>query len=92
MDQAHYRAEYERALAAGELVAMPDARRESLKRLAGITPERPYNCGRVSSHQGWYKGAWAADTCQCGHRFSVPRGKRGRYVCDCCADRAEGCY
>lgn len=62
-----------------------DARIERLR-------NEPVNCGRISSHVNWYKGKWERDTCHCGHRFSVPKGSKGKYRCNCCADAAEFGY
>ena len=45
---------------------------------------------RISSHGGWYRGRWEQDVCHCGQRMLVPKGKKGHYQCNTCADRAEG--
>ena len=59
----------------------------ALEQLAGLKPSQPYNCGKISSHANWYRGKWTTDTCACGHKFRVPAGDKGRYRCDCCANR-----
>jgi hypothetical protein len=45
---------------------------------------------KISSHAGWYRGSWEKDLCHCGQAILVPRGKKGVYQCNDCADRAEG--
>jgi len=82
-----YRQMYDAKVANGSLAAMSKASRRALMECAGLVPERPHNCGRISSHAGWYRGKWHTDTCECGHKFGVPKGKRGYYRCDCCANR-----
>lgn len=88
MNTAHYLALYNQQRAESTLPTGGQLR--ALEQLAGLRPPPPYNCGRISSHVGWKRGRWVTDTCHCGHRFGVPRGKKGRYQCDCCADMAEG--
>ena len=53
---------------------------------------KPVSCGRISSHASWYRGGWVTDTCHCGHAFRVPTHSKGKYQCNCCADRAEGFF
>lgn len=45
---------------------------------------------KIESHACWYRGRWQVDTCSCGREMLVPIGKKGRYRCNECADRAEG--
>lgn len=88
MNESDYLKEYEAREIANTLPNGANLR--ALKELAGIKPEKPISCGRISSHVGWYRGKWEIDICHCGHRFRVPVGKKGYYQCNCCADREEG--
>lgn len=82
-----YKQEYERRKASGELAKMTRVNRRALEELAGVIPTTPLNCGKIASHVGWYTGKWVTDTCACGHKFKVPKGARGKYRCNCCADK-----
>lgn len=86
--QAYYLALYNRDKAASSLPKGANLR--ALEELAGLREPPPVNCGRISSHAGWHRGKWVRDVCHCGHRFGVPRGSKGKYQCNCCADMAEG--
>lgn len=85
LNETYYLAIYETHRADGTLPRGQNLR--ALQELAGLKPARPYNCGKISSHAGWYEGKWVTDTCPCGHKFRVPAGKKGYYRCNCCADR-----
>ena len=85
MSEAEYLKVYEEHKANGTL---PKGRNlQALQELAGIKPTGPVHCGKISSHAGWYRGKWVTDTCRCGHKFKVPQGSKGKYRCNCCANR-----
>ena len=45
---------------------------------------------KIDSHSGWYRGRWEKDKCSCGQGMLVPRGTKGKYQCNSCADMVEG--
>ena len=73
--------------ASGAWATMSTRVKNEWMRGAGLLPPKPYSCGKISSHGDWYHGKWVTDTCGCGHKFRVPKGSKGKYRCDCCANR-----
>jgi len=81
----HYLAIYQEHKAAGTLPR--GAKLRLLEENAGLEPSQTPNCGKISSHVNWYREKWVTDTCACGHKFKVPKGKKGTYRCNCCSNR-----
>ena len=62
----------------------PEQEREFYEKEQKLIPEK------ISSHSSWYRGRWEKDKCSCGQAMLVPRGTKGKYQCNSCADMAEG--